>query len=279
VPYSPLEMAEALIQSGELDNALEVLNEHLKAISGDSTARRFRAQIYAHQPDETSLRAALLDLAALSSKTAHDYILQSVLLVRLRQFADAIAALHEGHTRYPDDERLLERYVHLLRGQGEITRARALLADRLESWRWQQWAGDLAVDEEDFTAAIRHYNTALRAVGVRFDLTAQADNRTSSAIMPIYARLLLARADALLRLNQYAEADDDYKTAAELMPDDPVIPFKRGLLAAMRGEIEDAEVYCRAALAAASPSLCAYMLSSIETQPNYTKLYQILTND
>ncbi len=81
--YSPMELAEAFIQTGELPDALDALNQQLTAYPDDETARRLRAQVLMRLPGEEHLRAALHDLDQLASPTAEDGLLRGILLEQL----------------------------------------------------------------------------------------------------------------------------------------------------------------------------------------------------
>ena len=128
MPYSPLQLAQAFIQTGEIEDALDALNEHLDTTPDDTEGRRLRAQVLARIPGETALRKALADLDALSEQTAHDYILRSALWEKLGRGAESLEAAARGHQTHPEDERLIERYLYVLRTQGDFAGARKLAA-------------------------------------------------------------------------------------------------------------------------------------------------------
>ena len=50
--YSPIELAEAFIRTGELADALDALNPHLEAQPNDETALRLRAAVLMRLPGE-----------------------------------------------------------------------------------------------------------------------------------------------------------------------------------------------------------------------------------
>lgn len=266
MPYSNRELAEAFLKTGELIDALEALSRHLVDSPQDDEARRLRSDVLAHLPGEANLRAALQDLAAIQLPLSRDYIARSVLLEKLGEIDAAITAAAQGHAAFPEEDRLTERYLHLLRGQGQIAPAREIAAGLVnrqpQDWRWAQWAGDLAADAGDDTTAVTFYDAALTTLQSRHAITIDAAPLHSNpgqaltlTIVGMAVRLLLARADALFRLNQLDRADADYQTAAALIPDDPMIPFNRGLIAARRGDLATAQSWCQTAYTQASPAL------------------------
>lgn len=290
--YSALELANAFIKAGELEDALDALNQHLEQAPDDDEALRLRAEVRARIPGEQNLRMALRDLDSLTPVYPQDAMLRSALLEQLGDRAESLNAIAQGHAANPDDERLAERYLHLLRAQGEITRARVLAeqmrAGQPDSWRWMQWAGDLAVDAGDDLAAIAAYSSALETLDARYGL----DSHTSASILDdeavsdaasltipgVYARLLLARGAALGRVEQFERAEADYATAARMIPDDPVIGFNRGLLAARRGDLDAARPLCRAALEVANAALRADMEATLRTDSAYAELASLMTS-
>lgn len=231
--HTTLDLARAFIQAGELDDARATLDAHIQVKSDDNDARRLRAEILARL---NAPQSALYDMDRLDVLAPDDIMLYANLLEALNR--PAVTILAEGCSRYPDDERLLERYVRTLRPE----QARVLIADR-SGWRWRQWAGDLAVHMDDFDDAIQCYTDAIDGVAGR-------DHFES-----IHARLLLARAGVYLHLNQLDAAESDYQSAAGLVPDDPVIDFNLGIIAARRGHQNRAQALCVTAIANAAPAL------------------------
>lgn len=270
MPYSPLQLAEALIQTGELQDALAALDQQMIAAPGDDV-RRLRAAVLARM-DENSRLAALADLDALQTLMPEDVILRSVLLERLGQAAQAVEALARGYAAFPDDQRLTERYIHLLRAQGLLPEARRIVSRWTRqdpaAWRWWQWAGDLAADAHDNTAAEAYYTQAIRVIEQRHRLepvgAVTPPESVTLAILGIYAQLRAARGRIRARLNQLGAADADYAAAARLIPDDPVLLFKRGLLTARQGNLQQALHLCSAALDGANPILRQQMIADPE---------------
>lgn len=273
--YSPRQLAEAFIQTGELDDALDTVSQYLTTAPDDEDMRRLRIEICSHLDDPTHIRLALEDMQYISTWQPPDYMIHSVLLEKAGQRQDSINVLREAYDRHPDDERLIERYVHLLRVQGSVDEAQAVVArmigDQPDSWRWLQWAGDLEMDAQDYAAAEAYYSSAIDALEQRYAISAHdtAAIRTEAhaapaAVLAVYARLRIARGYVLAKLEQLEQADDDYAAAARLIPDDAMIPFRRGLLAAKRGDMETTKQLCTHAFDLANETLRQVMLDDPE---------------
>jgi Flp pilus assembly protein TadD len=89
---------------------------------------------------------------------------------------------------------------------------------------------------------------------------------------PLKARIRLARATAYRRLGFYDQADGDYAAAEQMVPDDPAIPFNRGLIAWWRGKRQEAVELCNTALERASVTLRIELLSALDGDPRYSPL-------
>lgn len=270
--YTPLQLAEAFIQAGELPDALDALDTHLQDHPDDAAALRLRAAVRSQQDDPAPLQAALDDLAALPEREPDDYMLQAKLHNRLGDATAAGAALAAGHAQFPGHERLAEGYLHHLQTQQDFETAQAVLAALpLTSWRWVQWAADLAMQRGDHAAAVKHYGDAIVMIEARYNLdpSAQAailaDERASDAasltIGGVYARLILARAGAQQAAGLLEAALADYDRAAVLIPDDPAIPYNRGVVAFLQGQPQTALEHCQPALEAAAPQLRDHLLA------------------
>lgn len=275
--YTPMQLAEAFIQAGELPDALDALDQYHTVEPDDDDAWRLRADVLLRMTGDDSLQGALDALDRVSLATASDMILRSVILDRLDKSNDALAVIKDAHTQFHDDERLTERYLYMLRQRGQIDTAYAVVRKLPQEWRWLQWAGDLAVDAGDYRTAAIHYTDAIDNIHLRYKIDtahpARAifdDTATEAAAMTIsgiYARLLLTRADAFTRIEAWSLADTDYTTAAVLLPDDPSVTFNHGLLAFRRGDVEMAVSLCKDALAACSETLREHLLTTLEDEP------------
>jgi tetratricopeptide (TPR) repeat protein len=249
-----------------LSDALDALNAHLETQPDDEAARRLRAAVRLRTG---AFMAALADMETLASHTADDHVQRSVIFERLGDLDLAVEAMQQAQTVKSGDERLAERLVGLLLQLRRYQEAQALIDQMPKTWRWQQWAGDTAAQSGEDTRAVTHYGEALAMLSQHFDLNA---DRHAAAIQ---ARLLLARADAYSQLEQYDAAEADYLAAAKIIPDDPMIPFKRGLLAAGRGDLETAVSLCREAMSTANDVLRAGMEGELKA-PRYHELAERL---
>jgi tetratricopeptide (TPR) repeat protein len=251
VTYTPLELAAAFIQTGELDDALAQLDLHLDQQPQDDVARRLRISLQRHRG--ASLAVLQADYVRLAQRGPED----AMQLALAAELEAALSILAEAHTCWPDHERLTEQYLHTLAVQGDFETALHVVGQQSPGWRWWQWAGDLLVQAGDDMLATARYGLAL----------AQLEGRHDPYLVPVRARLLLARAHAYRRLGLLDQAEMHYAAAADLMPDDPLIPFNRGLVAAAQGDLDRAEVICRAAFVAASAALRSQMCKSLLAHP------------
>lgn len=259
--YSPMELANAFIRAGELPDALQALDTQLTAQPDDDEARRLRAAVLLRLPDEEHLQRARTDLEALAAKTPADYVQLSILAERLADPEQAVAMMQSACQLAPDDERLLERLLSLLIKQQHFTEALTLVRSRGRDWRWLQWEADLLTLCADFTAAAAVYQQALNLLEERLDYRA---NRVAGALR---THLLLALGYACRRSGQLETADTCYRAALEYYPDDTTIAFNRGLLLALRGELDEAVQQCRAALEATeNPELRTGMIHTLHSE-------------
>lgn len=248
MPYTPMQLAEAFIQTGELTDALEALNQHLDANPGDDATRRLRIGVLLRLADDNYLNKALADFDQLADINADDEVQRSVILERLHDSEGALEAMTRARAINPDDARLVERNLYLLAAQNKIDAALEFVRTQPRTWHWLQWEGDLLVMCGDDMMATARYGLALAQMNERYT----ADD---GFITPIRARLLLTRGDAYHRLGDFAQAEKHYIAAGKLIPTDPMIPFNRGLLAMQRGSLPDALKFCRKGYDEASAAL------------------------
>lgn len=262
--YQPLELAEALIHAGELDDALATLDQHLAAVPDDSAARRLRIDVLLRLPGRA--KDALAEMDTLTTPTPDDLLQRAQLLEMLGDEDGAFAAVAQSWGQRPE-LRTGELLLRFLYQRHEADRALELLVDLPKTWKWLGWCGDFHSMRGDFSIAADHYSDAL----------IQLDQTEKNAITETQrAHLLLKRADAYRRLKRYADADADYRAAEAIIPDDPLIPFNRGLLIYEQGNLRQALPLCRDALDHAPETLRDYMRNLLMDEPRYRTLAQAL---
>lgn len=255
--YTPLEIADAFIHTGELYDALDALTSHLTDNPHDDAALRLRAQVRLRQGSD-ALSAALRDMNALHNLTADDHALLSVIHERLNDYPSAIAAARRAFS-ISRDERHAERLTDLYLATQHYSEALSVIRRHdLDNWRWLQREADILVLLGDDIAAADRYGAALAQLAGHFDLT------QDGAARALMARMLIARAHVFRRLGQLEDAERDYAAAAKSIPDDPAVTFNRGIVAALQGDESDAVEYCDAALKAAPPMLRREFLAELD---------------
>jgi tetratricopeptide (TPR) repeat protein len=267
MPYSPMQLAESFIKTGELTDALDALNQQLEQQPQDDEARRLRIDVLLRLEEADYLQAALAAINALAEITATDYQRESVLYERLGDTAKAIESMHKAHKLAPTDERLSERLLNLLMAQKQYAAALKLVREQAKSWRWLQYEGDVLVLMGDDTLATARYGLVLAQLDT-FEGVMRADY-----LQGIKARVLLVRAHAYRRLQQIETAREHYQAAQMLVPQDPTISFNLGLLEALSGNIEKAVEQCQTALTSAPQILQDEMRESIRNEVLYRKLW------
>ncbi|MBC8171551.1 MAG: hypothetical protein H7X77_07750, partial [Anaerolineae bacterium] len=144
MPYTPLELANAFIQTGELTDALDALNQQLAASPEDDASRRLRVETLLRFKGDEHLQAALADLDQLATLTIDDLVKRSLIHQKRGDLDAASQSMILALQHEPTSERLIERQVHLLQSRGDYAAALKLLEVVPLTWRWQQWRGDLA---------------------------------------------------------------------------------------------------------------------------------------
>lgn len=259
--YTPMELANAFIRTGELADALDALNDQLKQHPDDTEARRLRAAVRLRIGDSIALAEAHADLESLLDKTTGDYVQLSLLAERQNNLSDAIAAMEEACKLAPEDARLFERLVGLSMKQGNYAAALARVRQQPADWRWGQWEGDICVKLGDYAGALEAYHRVVQQIDERFDA------RANQVVGAIRTRVLMACGFVCRRSGRYDLAELLYDDAEAYYPDETAIPFNRGLIKALRGDLDAAERLCRAALDATSnPLLKDEMLHTLRTE-------------
>ncbi|PJF23207.1 MAG: hypothetical protein CUN56_02150 [Phototrophicales bacterium] len=243
MPYSALQLAEAFIKTGELADALDALNSHLTQSPQDADARRMRAAVCLRLGQ---FQQALDDLNQLN--TPQDRLMCSTVYERMGELEQALNVLADDA-----EDRLIERRLYLLQQLGRVAAARVISDDQPRTWRWCQWSGDLAVAAEDYPAAVMHYTQALNTL----------PPQSSQALQGIAARLLLARGAAYLVMQRWDDAEADYVAAEQIIPDDPIIVFNRGVIRYHRGERQGGLAQCYQAIEAAPAAMRPAMQAAL----------------
>jgi tetratricopeptide (TPR) repeat protein len=273
--YPPLKLAEAFIHAGELDDALDALNQHLALHPGDVAVERMRVQVLLRLGEPDHLRDAITSLETLDRTALDDYTL-SVLYERLSTDLDAalIAARSavDRATKTEDEHfqsRAVGRVIDLLRKSGNHAEA----LDISLKQDWVQLAADIAADMDDLQTAVSAYTQSLERASALYDITSSeiADN--------IRARILLKRAGAYQRLGDDLLADADYLAALAFIPDDPMIPFNRALIAYRRNDIAGATGRMRRAYRMANATLQQMMIDEIEMVPGLKAIWDDITRE
>lgn len=267
MPYSPLDIANAFIQTGEIEEARTILLDYLLSAPADDQARRLLISVMMRLPNEPN--HILQESERIAHPTAEDFVERSILYERDNRLAEAAATMQAALEQQPQNEWMTERLVHLLRRTHDFAGAAHLVGAQPQTWRWLQQGGDLAVEQGDYAAAYRCYTAAL----VDAEATFAAHDPWGRSLR---ARLLLARAGAALESQRLDEAAADYDAAAALIPGDPLIPFNQGLVAALRGDIASALTLCGAALSAANPEIQIHMETTLRADARYAALAALL---
>lgn len=177
--YTPLQLADAFIRTGELKDALDALAQHLSANPGDDEARRLRIEVLMRQPTAD----ALAEFDLLGALSADDYVRKSIVLAAAGRQSEAVTAMREAHNQRPQDERIAERYFELLLADRQLDPARDLLNTMPNSWRWMEHEGDLEMAAENYPMAMRIYAAACSS------LSQQLDPETNEFARSLYAVL------------------------------------------------------------------------------------------
>jgi tetratricopeptide (TPR) repeat protein len=273
MPYTPLQLAEAFIQTGELQDALDALNQHLEATPADDDARRLRVQVLIRMRDSGSYHAALEDLARLMHLTSQDKTNRYVILDRLEDSAGALEAVEELYEDDPSDQRVAEWLFDRAITLKEYALADEVLKTMPRSSGWLTNAGHLASVSGHLEDAPGYYTDALKQLGVEYDLS------TSKFARPIHVGLLLVRARTYVTLKKFHEASEDYAAAQAIMPDDPLIGFWHSYVLLDLGHIQEAVVTCRIALQTSQGPLKSQMVNYLRSRlddPKFAPLVALL---
>lgn len=256
--YSPMQLVESFIKTGELSDALTALDEHIAQYPDDIAAKRLRIALLSRLGDWQAARDELDNLTEL---TADDFVQRSIIYQRMGNISAAIADQQRALELVGDDERMTERLVILLMEANDISTALEWVANQSRTWRWLQWEGDLWALVGNDVEAVARYGLALAQLSGRHLME---NDKTLHALQ---ARLLLARGHALRRLGRLEEAINHYRQAQTFIPDDPLIDFNLGLASAQAGQLDDAIALCQRAWHQSTPTLRATMRQFLQQEP------------
>ncbi|MCA9891200.1 MAG: tetratricopeptide repeat protein [Anaerolineae bacterium] len=250
MPYTPLQLANAFIQAGELDDALAALDEHLIAEPEDDVVRRMRASVLLRLASAEYLNRALTDLQQLGDTTSDDWQQQSIIYEKLGDLKNAISRMQQAIALQPNHERYAERLLQLYIANNNLEAALELVRQQARTWRWLQWEGDILVLLGDDMMATARYGLVLALLDELAD---------SAHIAAIRGRILLARAACYMRLGYGDVAREHFLAAQKIYPNDPTIEFNLGVLHFLDGEREVAIDHCRRAYQDANAALQGQM--------------------
>jgi tetratricopeptide (TPR) repeat protein len=269
--YTSMQLAEAFLRTGELDDALDVLNAHLAQSPTDSDALRLRASLHMRLGN---VGQALADCHSIPTPTAEDAVLQSRLYERDGDTARALSAMRDALALAPHEARYHERVVHLLSARGDWEGVLAVAQAQPPEWRWQQHMGDALAHLGRDDEARACYDAVLIALDA---LIAQMVQK--GVFRAIKARVLLARAEIAMRQARYDDASADFSLAKRIIPDDPTIDFNLGILKAYKGDWEGALGQCQEAYGFASDAIRAHLREEVQRTPFLHPLLAVMVDE
>ncbi len=223
--YTPLQLAEAYTHTGELTDALDVLNSHLNDHPTDEAALRLRGHIRLRLGDNPG---AVADFALIQPPMPEDAIALSVALDNMGQAQPARDTLARAHATHPLHDALTMRYVELLIRTEQVSVARQVIHHQLghtpDSPYWRARMGDVLVLCGEPEAAIPQYTHIIDALLPKARVS---PNTHTSAMVGGW---LCARAGAWAAYGKIDSALSDYTQAQDLLPHDALIPLNIGLL-------------------------------------------------
>lgn len=237
-----MELAEVFITTGELDDALNALNQQLDAQPDDQYARRLRADVLLRLASPENLKLALADINQLDEKSFDDYVQASIIYERLQDLDSAISAMQSALKLVPHNERILERLIEILVNQQQYNEALQHLLNAPQTWRWFMRQADVYVLLAKPNEALDALNHAEEHLKVIFpDLLAPVSRNTM-------AQIHIARAHLHMTLLDYSVAEAEFKHALYHIPDDTSIRFNLGLVYALTERLDMAIKHCQKAL-------------------------------
>ncbi len=156
--YTHLQIALASIEAGQIDVALEEIEQHLAESPLDPEGLRVRAAILARfQGRETD---ALHSLDALAHPTSEDHLLRARLYEQLGDF-DAALWVIERLWQVTHQPTHAQGVARLLLKRGDAARALRFIDTLPDAPTWHIWRGDCHEALGQSSAAISEYQIAL----------------------------------------------------------------------------------------------------------------------
>ncbi|MEO1286950.1 MAG: hypothetical protein AAFV93_04225 [Chloroflexota bacterium] len=266
MPYSPMELAEVFLKTGELDDALEALQEQLTQEPDDDVARQLYIQVKMRLAKASELANLVQEFDRLNELTIDDYQLQSVIFERTNQLDHAIDVIRVAHQLDPENPRLIERLLDLYLANQAYDEALELVRQQARTWQWLEREGDILVLLGNDILATARYGLVLAHLD---DLTGTI---REDYLQALRLRVILARAHAYRRLEHTAPAREHYQLAQSIVKDDVTIQFNLGLLDFLDGDTESAIQQCQTALEQASDVHRQNMISSLDDTETFAPL-------
>ncbi len=227
--YSVWQLVDAFIQTGEFDDALALLDQHIDQNPADAQALGTRGEIHLRLGQ---LERAIGDFRALSHPTPDQSIYHAVALKRLGIFGSALDVLTDAFSRWEGEKtsgyhRLLDCFVDIAITQGDaIYLQRALdqlatVTDGNASIVVRQ--GEIKQLLGDYHGAIAHYSQAIDLISPQVS--------PSHYLASVVGSWLCGRAGCYRAIGDDRSALADYLKAEILMPDDRAIAMNRAVVA------------------------------------------------
>jgi tetratricopeptide (TPR) repeat protein len=271
-----LEKADLLLLGGDAEDALIELKAAAQLAKDDARPHLRQAEILIGLGGAARLKQAwlaLLRAIALGERTTATYFLLMRTLATLGDFSGAQDAYNSALALDPANPRLREWGVRLARQRGATALALELVqAERAQTpddFHWQRWEAELLVEQGDYAAAQAVLDGLLAACPPESLVAGAWD-------APQWAALFLVRADARRHQGDLTGATADIDQAADLTPDDPAIPFQRGMVTWAAGDADGAYPLLHAGLTAASPILRADFTTQLTDYPRRADLLAAL---
>ena len=264
--YTPMQLAEVFIKTGELTDALDALNQQISDQPEDHIALRMRASVLLRLDSPKYLQQAIDDLHQLSDMTVDDYIQQSVIYERMGQNNEAVEAIRSAHNLSKTDERILERLVELLTHGDRYTEVLEILENAPQTWQWLLRRADVYALNNKPEQALNALNQAQAHLETVFpDLLSPVSRNTM-------AQIHIARGHVHMTLDNLKSAEADFKDALFHIPNDVTIQFNLGLIYARKKRLSRAVNYCKKALNNSSDYVRQTLIDVLNTDERYAEL-------